>query len=260
MSKKEDKKNEEAKASTNKSSSKKKNLVLMKKGDYSVHVLIEELKNIEQKEEDKLPSPVVKIKCLGQENRSTKPAEDCTAITLNEHFYFEKTNLTVEELDNCKIVLEVYDYKKSKSKSDYFGIYEFDFNYIYNQDNHCIRNYWLALANPESDNLTKIRGYLKLSISVLNDNDPRIELNPKETDANFVLPSQISTECKQVTLNIIRAEGIPDMDSLIERKVNKQCDGYIKVTYMGLKKTTKVVKMQKDILVWNQLIFPLIYQ
>lgn len=59
-------------------------------------------------------------------------------------------------------------------------MYEFDFSYIYNRPDHALKNFWLALANPEAEEITKVRGYLKLSISVLNENDPRIELEMKD--------------------------------------------------------------------------------
>ena len=34
------------------------NICLMKKGDYTVHILIEEIQGIEQKIKDKLPKPI----------------------------------------------------------------------------------------------------------------------------------------------------------------------------------------------------------
>ena len=54
-------------------------LYLMKKGDYSVHVLIEEIKNLASRKENSLPKPIVKVTCFGQTKRTSKPAEDCEA-------------------------------------------------------------------------------------------------------------------------------------------------------------------------------------
>ena len=78
---------------------KKENLIIMKKGDYSVHVLIEEIKNLPQIKGDQLPFPIVKIKCFGKTQRTAKTKISCTSYTFNEHFYFDKTNLTQEMLD-----------------------------------------------------------------------------------------------------------------------------------------------------------------
>ena len=232
-------------------------VVLMKKGDYSIHVLIEEIKNCTQIDKDHLPYPLVKITCFERDSKRTeKPAQPCTDYTFNEHFYFEKTNLSIEEIDSSKIVVEVYDGQNSKKREDYFGIYEFDMEYVYNQPNHALKNFWLALANPESDDMTKVRGYLKLSISVLNDDDPRVELELDDSvDSTCVLPSQINVEYKQLTLNIFRANGIPDMDAIIsESKTNRKCDGYVEVKYMGIVRKTSVKKMKNDILTWNEAI------
>ena len=64
-------------------------LNLMKKGDYSVHVLIEEIKNLISIKKDHLPKPMIKITCFGQTKRTSKPKNDCDAYTFNEHIYFD---------------------------------------------------------------------------------------------------------------------------------------------------------------------------
>ena len=154
---------------------KEEKLVIMKKGDYNVHILIEEVKNLIEIEEGDLPVPRVKMTVFDKAQRTSKMKKPCDSFVFNEHFYFDKTNLTAEMLDSEKITIEVYD-NKHTHKEDYFGIYEFDFGYVYNQDDHALHNIWIGLANPESDNISKIRGYLKLSISVLQESDPRVEL------------------------------------------------------------------------------------
>ena len=102
---------------------------LMKKGDYTVHILIEEIKNICSKKENDLPQPCIKLTCLGKTKRTTKP-NNVESYTFNEHFYFEKTDLSTEYLESAKILIEAYDYHHT-NKNDYFGIQEFDFEYVY---------------------------------------------------------------------------------------------------------------------------------
>ena len=169
-----------------------KNLVLMKKGDYSVHILVEEVKSLEQKKEDQLPYPIVKLTVFNQSKRTEKTKLPCDSYIYDEHFYFEKSDLTVEQLDSSKIIIEVYDYSNSKMRQDYYGVYEFDIEYIYSMKNHSLNNHWLALSNSESNDMTKVRGYLKLSISVLHDNDPRVELKSDPESTSFFAPSQKS--------------------------------------------------------------------
>ena len=234
---------------------KEEKVIIMKKGDYTVHVLIEEIKNCVEVKEDKLPFPIVKITCLGKSQRTQKMKLQCTDYTYNEHFYFDKTNLTAEMLDSEKIIIEAYDASNSK-KEDYFGIHEFDFEYIYNRPDHALHNFWLALANPESKDISQVRGYLKLSISVLHENDPRIELEPKESSStDCMVPAQIKMEYKQLSIYIFKGEELPDMDSLFfDKKINRECDGYIEVKYMGITRKTKVVEMKKEKIIWNEIV------
>ena len=227
---------------------------LLKKGDYTVHILIEEIKNITSKIENQLPQPCIKLTCFEQTKRTTKP-DQVDSYTYNEHFYFDKTDLTNDYLDSAKILIEAYDYHNSK-REDYFGMQEFDFGYIYSLENHAIRNMWIALANPESKDICKINGYLKLSICILCTEDEKVELLPTESDGKYFIPPQIKTEFKQLQIYIFKGEQFPDMDNTIgeERKSNKRCNGYVIVNYLGITKKTNTVDMKNDIIEWNQLI------
>ena len=177
-----------------------KNIFLMKKGDYSVHILVEEIKSLIQLDEKHNPYPIVKLTVFNQSKRTEKTKMECTNYTYDEHFYFEKANLTVEQLDSSKIVIEVFDSSNSRKRKDYFGISEFDLQYIYSMKNHTLNNHWIALSNPESKDMTKIRGYLKLSISVLHDSDPRIELTSNPDSINCFMPSQVKVEYRQLKI------------------------------------------------------------
>ena len=89
---------------------------------------------------------------FGKTKRTTKEKLSGEAYPFNEHFYFDKTNLTTEMLDSEKIVIEVFDTKHSKKK-DYFGIYELDFSYVYDEEDHAFHNIWIGLTNPESEDI-----------------------------------------------------------------------------------------------------------
>ena len=92
------------------------NLKLMKKGDYTVHVLIEEIKNLKVDKENYLPKPIIKITCFGISKRTSKPPHDCEAYTFNEHIYFDSTDLSIDILDSLKILIEAYDYHNFNKK------------------------------------------------------------------------------------------------------------------------------------------------
>ena len=243
-----------------------KNIILMKKGDYSIHILIEEIKSLLQIDPDHLPYPIIKLTCFNMSKRTEKTKAPCDSYVYDEHFYFEKADLTVEQLDSSKIIIEVYDSSNSKKRKDYFGIYEFDIEYIYSMKNHSLNNHWLALSNPESKDMTKIRGYLKLSISVLHDNDPRVELKSVPESTNCFVPSQIKVEYRQLSIYLIKAEELPDMDSILKKNMkNRQCDPFIEFKYFGLNIQSKVTKNINNVAIWNQIInipvqFPIVSQ
>jgi hypothetical protein len=234
---------------------KPKEIVMMKKGDYNVHILVEEVKNLIQIKEGKIPVPRVKLNVFGKSQRTSKMKKPCTDFVFNEHFYFDKTNLTAEMLDSEKITIEVYD-NNNTHKADYFGIYELDFGYVYNQEGHSLHNVWIGLANPESSDISKIRGYLKISVAVLHESDQRIELESKDNEiSNCLIPTQIKMKYKQISFYFFRGEEFPDMDSVFsEKKVGRRCDGYIEVKYMGIVRKTKVVEMKNEMVEWNQIV------
>jgi hypothetical protein len=93
-----------------------KNIVLMKKGDYTVHILVEEVKSLPQINENHLPHPIVKLTVFNQSKRTEKTKMPCDSYSFDEHFYFDKADLTVEQLDSSKIIIEVYDSSYSKKE------------------------------------------------------------------------------------------------------------------------------------------------
>ena len=230
-------------------------LSLMKKGDYSVHVLIEEIRNLYCIKGD-LPCPIVKITCFNQIKRTSKPKNKCDGYTYNEHIYFDAVDLSADTLDSSKILIEAYDYHKFE-RQYYFGIQEFDFEYIYSKENHCVKNLWIALTNPEAKDITKINGYLKLSINITSTEDEKIELNPDPNyESDFMLPPQIKTVYKQLQISIFQGEQFPDMQNSFgeERTTNRRCNGSVEVKYLGVIKSTQSVEMEKEKIIWNEMI------
>ena len=246
---------EEEEALKQKQDQPQEEIIEMRKGDYNVHILIEEVKNLISIEENKPPVPRVKMTVFGKEQRTSKMKRPCDSFVFNEHFYYDKTNLTAEMLDSEKILLEVYD-NNHTNKKDYFGIYELDFGYVYGRPEHALRNIWIGLNNTESEDMSQIRGYLKLSVSVLNEGDDRVELEPKDTElGNCLIPIEIKMKYKMISFYFFRGEEFPDMDAVFsENKTGRRCDGYIEMKYMGITKKTKVVKMKNEIIEWNQIV------
>ena len=57
----------------------------------------------------------MKVECFGKSQRTEKTDLACTNYVYDEHFYFEKTNLSVEQLDSAKIIIEAYDAENAKN-------------------------------------------------------------------------------------------------------------------------------------------------
>lgn len=244
----------------------KKVFVPMKKGDYSIHILVEEVKNLISKNED-IPYPVIKISVDKDSKRTKEVPTKVDTYFYGEHFYFDCLNMNPATLDSAKIVIEVYD-KANSDRCDYLGIYEIDFGFVYNNKDHTLMNYWVALANPESDDFSKIRGYLRFCCSILHTDDNRVELvasTGSGKDGMVALPPQIKAVYYQIDLQIFKAKGVPDMDSLFVNKAKRECNAYIVIKYMGVTLKTTVVDMKDNILIWNEMLsipvsFPIVSQ
>lgn len=238
---------------------KKKEFISMKKGDYTVHIFIEEVKNLISKEEEP-PLPIVKMTVLKDTKRTNELEEKVSTYFFGEHFYFDCLDMNNATLDSAKVKIEVIDQNFS-GISDYIGIHEFDFSFVYNSENHAINNYWVALVNPCSDDFSKIRGYLRFSCSVLHSSDKRVELNSGNSNSECInFPPQIKIEYYEVSLVILKAENLADMDTTVHllssvNKSDKKIDAFVKANYMGKIVQTSVVSSKANIVVWNEQLF-----
>jgi len=76
----------------------------MKRGDYMIHVFVEQAKNLKVDAEETV-DPIVQINCLG-ERKFTTAQDDInnTGIAYwNEHIFFEPKNLETEQLERAKV-------------------------------------------------------------------------------------------------------------------------------------------------------------
>jgi len=77
----------------------------MKRGDYMIHVKIEQAKNLKLEDPSDKVDPIVQINCLGQ-RKFTSAQEDIgnTDIAIwDEHIFFEPKNKEVVELASAKV-------------------------------------------------------------------------------------------------------------------------------------------------------------
>ena len=77
----------------------KKSVCSMKRGDYMIHVYIEQAKNLDVPEGE-VVDPIVEVNCLN-ERKFTTALDDInnTGVAIwNEHIFFEPKNVEVERL------------------------------------------------------------------------------------------------------------------------------------------------------------------
>lgn len=201
----------------------------------------------------RLPDPVVKITAVGDDKRTKKIGIKVKEHEFDEHMYFTHKDVNMEVFDSAKILIEVYD-RNNTSKKDYIGVQEIDYATIYSNEGHFLKNYWIALSNINNEtDFSVIKGYLRLSVSILHDDDKRVELSSVDNDNGMIsTPPHISNKYMQLKVGFLRGEDFPDMDSLRETKLNKSCDAFISMLYLGKIISTSVVKMKDNVVVWNE--------
>ena len=94
----------------------------MKRGDYMIHVMIEQAKNLKVPDGDVI-DPIVEVSCLG-ERKFTKALDDInnTGIAIwNEHIFFEPKNVEEARLEKGTIELKLMD--KGFFKDALIGFY-----------------------------------------------------------------------------------------------------------------------------------------
>ena len=118
-----------------------------KKGDYSVHLYIEETKGLLPLSSE-VSDPTIRVKCFGKSKCTRKLSNIGPGATSlwNEHLYFSKLNSTVAEIEDEKIIIEVID--SGMLRDSLIGSYEMDMTYVYFQPKHCILHQWVILTNP----------------------------------------------------------------------------------------------------------------
>ena len=115
----------------------KKSVCKMARGDYMIHIMVEQAKDLDIPEGDVI-DPIVEINCLG-ERKFTKALDDInnTALAIwNEHIFFEPKNVEEEKLNKGKIEIKLMD--KGFFKDALIGYYEFDLNSIYLREDHAL--------------------------------------------------------------------------------------------------------------------------
>ena len=89
-----------------------------------------------------------------------------------------------------------------------------DMTYVYFQPKHCILHQWVILTNPYSEDISVMRGVLKLGVNVLHESDRAEDLTQKTSDDVILVPPQVKIHTIQLVIQLLKAENLPIMDDI----------------------------------------------
>ena len=184
------------------------------KGDYRVHVFIEESKGLMPLTRDEILNPIISIKCFGKTKctNKIKGVGSTTTSIWNEHIYFSRLKCSVSDILSEKIIIRVKDSRILKDPL--IGSYEFDLTHIYHEKNHCILHTWVALSNPYSEEVSIMRGLLKLGVSILHSKDQPVDLTGFSKEDKILVPPQVKLKAQQLVIQFFIAQNLPIMDQI----------------------------------------------
>jgi len=170
-------------------------VLTMKRGDYMIHVLVEQAKSL-LVEPGETVDPIVEINCLGTKKyTSAQKGIDNTGVAMwNEHVFFEPKNKEAADMESGKLEIKLLD--KGFLKDVIIGYYEFDLSYIYLSNDHALMHKWIVMSNPDSDNFGEVTGYLKLSITISGESDPQVQISddPNPDVDDIIQPPSVRPE------------------------------------------------------------------
>lgn len=204
--------------------------------DYCVRVRIHKARNLQSTKPDRLYDACVKIE-VGSQTASTDFVKQSNNPSWDDELVFNFTKVQ-KDFWNTSITVSVFDHQTIGSNKR-IGAAQLDCATVYRENNeHFMAHRWFALHK----NLTEgnVMGFLKASIAVLNvreDAVPEDADDPNEGNEDAIVNNLVAGpgamfEQVYLELDIIRAEGLPPMDSAL---FGGKADPYVKVAF-GSKK------------------------
>lgn len=206
----------------------------MKKGDYIIHVYIEEGRGFIPESEGDTVDPIIIVTGFGKE-KATSIKQDvggAAVVYWGEHLFFERKNLDHSQIALERLLIEAKDHR-AILKDNRIGLYEFDLATIYGENQHTLKHIWIALFNPDSENFEVVKGYLKVSISVLHETDKPIDLTVKDAstigEEELKIPAQLKPKLSQLVVTLL------DANSLVKMDTHGTIDAYAEVNFGSAK-------------------------
>ena len=189
----------------------------IEKGPYRVYVQISEGRDLVGKKENLMAEPVFQISACGQKEITRNKKKKCRSLFVNQLFIFDFEQKESFDMDLAKIQISYLD--GGSLFSTLLGSYEFDMSIIYHQDKHEIANVWVALLDASGESLD-IKGFVKLSIAVVGENDELPVHNDDDEDeeagmdmTQCLMPPNMETKKNSLTIVCLKGQGFPQLST-----------------------------------------------
>jgi len=189
----------------------------IEKGPYRVYVQISEGRDLVGKKENLMAEPVFQVSACGQKELSRNKKKKCRSLFVNQLFIFDFEQKELFDMDLAKIQISYLD--GGSLFSTLLGSYEFDMSIIYHQDKHEIANVWVALLDSSGESLD-IKGFVKLSIAVVGENDELPVHNDDDEDeeagmdmTQCLMPPNMETKKNSLTIVCLKGQGFPQLST-----------------------------------------------
>ncbi|KAH8869935.1 Dysferlin [Schistosoma japonicum] len=182
-----------------------------KKQDFQIRVKIIEARQLQGAN----ISPICKVTCW-KESKDTR-VRNCTNSPFWDQIFFFNFFDSAAELLDQHLIFTVYDSRRLRRDS-LIGSFKFDLSLVYECDRHSMLNKWLLLCNPE-DPMSGARGYLKISVVILEPGDEAPSMKVSESDekedieGNLLRPAGVQLRSAVFKILLYMAEDLPRMDS-----------------------------------------------
>nr|XP_020461857.1 myoferlin-like [Monopterus albus] len=208
--------------------------------------------------------PVVKVSVCGQTHRTRIKGGNNPFF---DELMFYNVHMLPSELFDENISFRVYDSYSLRSDS-LMGEFKLDVGYIYDEPAHTVMRKWLLLNDPD-DSSSGAKGYLKVSLFVVGAGDePPVENrdpvdDQDDIESNLLLPAGVALRRATLSLNVFRAEDIPQMDDAFVQNLKEMFGGeedkknlvdpFIEACFAGKKLCTQIIEKNANP-EWNQVL------
>jgi hypothetical protein len=204
--------------------------------DYNVRVRVHKARNLQAEKDGKQLSPLLRVD-VGVDSASTEYIKDSNNPTWDEELVFTCAKVG-KDFWNRPITITAYDHRMVGSNKKIGGA-QLDCAAVYRENaEHFMAHKWFALLKNVTEGT--VMGFVKCSVAVLNTREDPVpedvpdpnEGNEEAITSNLVAGPGAMFENVYLEFDVVRAEGLPVMDSAL---FGGKADPYVKFTY-GTKK------------------------